>query len=181
MPLFSQTTTSSVAAYRRASHGYRIARATAAFAVATLATACLRTRRDPVTGRVAVDVRSPLQKGTVWDAKLTGQATATTAMAAAGTARADVLDGQTTLAVRVTGLTPGGTHPWRVHEGGCNQLGAQFGESFAYPTLQVNDQGVAEGTAKLPALDIARKYKVRLFVSPADSTSEVACGNLTYR
>jgi hypothetical protein len=128
-----------------------------------------------------MDARSPLQKGTVWDAKLTGQATAATAAAASGTARADVIDGQTTLAVRVTGLTAGATHPWRVHEGGCDALGAQFGASEAYPPLLVNNQGIAEGTAKLPALNISRKYKVRLFMSPADSTSEVACGNLNYR
>jgi hypothetical protein len=179
MPLFSQI--ADRLAVRRSTRAYRLARAGVAFACAGLAGACLRTRRDPVTGRVAVDVRSPLQKGTVWDAKLTGQATATTAQAAAGSARADVLDGQTTLAIRVTGLVPGATHPWRVHEGGCNQLGAQFADASAYPELLVNSQGIAEGTAKLPALDIARKYKVRLFVSPADSTSEVACGNLIYR
>lgn len=147
--------------------------------VGTLAgTACIRTRTDPVTGRVAVDVRSPLQKGTVWDARLQGGGTYS---AVAGTVRADAIGGQTTLALRVTGLTPGATHPWRVHEGRCGQVGAQFGDALAYPTLTANDQGVAEATAKLPTLDIARRYKVRLFVSPVDSTSEVVCGDLNYR
>jgi hypothetical protein len=166
---------------RLSARSRRYARAGVALLCAGLATACLRTRRDPVTGRVAVDVRSPLQKGTVWDAKLNGKGTATTSTAPSGTARADVLDGRTTLAIRVTGLTAGETHPWRVHEGGCDQLGAQFADAQAYPPLLVNNQGVAEGTAQLPALDIARKYKVRLFVSPTDSTSEAACGNLIYR
>ena len=87
-------------------------------------------------------------------------------------------DRQTTLAIRMTGLAAGETHPWLVHEGACGAVGAQFGESSAYPPLLVNSQGVAEGTAKLPALSIARKYKVRVFVSPTDSTSEVACGSL---
>ena len=163
---------------RRPARAHRHVRVMAAFACAALAAGCLRTRRDPVSGRVAVDVRSPLQKGTVWDAKLLSQ---TNAAYVAGTARGDVLEGQTTFAVRVTGLQAGATHPWGIHEGRCGSLGAQFGEPSAYPPLLVNNQGVAEGTAKLPALDIARKYKVRLFVSPADSTSEVACGNLNYR
>ncbi len=143
------------------------------------ASGCVRTRRDPVTGRVAVDVRSPLQKGTVWDARLSS--TTPPYAGVAGTARADVINGQTTLALRATGLTAGATHPWRVHEGRCGELGAQFGEGAAYAPLLVNNQGVVEGTARLPALDIARRYKVRLFVSPADSTSEVVCANLTYR
>lgn len=163
----------------RAARARRLARAAAAFGCATLAAACLRTRRDPVTGKVAVDVRSPLQKGTVWDARLTSQTAPF--YSSTGTARADVINGQTTLAIRVEGLRPGATHPWRVHEGKCGALGAQFAEAAAYAPLLVNSQGVAEGTAKLPALDIARAYKVRLFVSPADSTSEVVCGNLAYR
>ena len=159
----------------------RIVRLACAAACVALAAGCIRTRTDPTTGRVAVDVHSPLQKGTVWDAKLTPPATSAASANVAGTVRADVLNGQTTLAVRVTGLTPGASHPWRVHEGTCGSVGAQFGEAYAYPPLLVNDQGIAEGTAKLPALDIARKYKVRLFVSASDSTSEVVCGNLTYR
>ena len=164
---------------RSSTRGIRLARTVALFGCAVLSTACFRTRRDPLTGRVAVDVRSPLQRGTVWDARLTAQTPPFSS--ATGTARADVLDGQTTLAIRVTNLTPGATHPWRIHDGKCGALGAQFGESSVYPPLLVNNQGVAEGTAKLPALDIARNYKVRVFVSPADSTSEVTCGNLTYR
>ena len=163
----------------RSAHARRLARTAAAFGCAALAAACVRTRRDPVTGKLAVDVRSPLQKGTVWDAKVSSQTAPF--YSATGTARADVINGQTTLAIRVEGLKAGATHPWRVHEGKCGTLGAQFGESAAFAPLLVNSQGVAEGTAKLPALDIARAYKVRLFVSPADSTSEVVCGNLTYR
>ncbi|CAA9353917.1 MAG: hypothetical protein AVDCRST_MAG40-3046 [uncultured Gemmatimonadaceae bacterium] len=157
----------------------RLGRAALALGAALVAAGCLRTRRDPVTGRVAVDVRSPLQKGTVWDAKLSSQTAPF--YSAVGTVRADVIDGQTTLALRVTGLSARATHPWRVHEGKCGAVGAQFGESSAYAPLLVNAQGVAEGTAKLPALDIARNYKVRLFVSVTDSTSEVVCGNLVYR
>jgi hypothetical protein len=155
----------------------------ALLAATATATGCIRTRTDPATGRVAVDVRSPLQKGTVWDARLSGQGAAGQgpATTVAGTLRADVLNGQSTVALRVTGLQPGAAHPWRIHEGRCGEVGALFGNAYTYGTIRVNDQGVAEASATLPQLDIAKRYKVRLFLSPSDSTSEVACGNLTYR
>lgn len=92
-----------------------------------------------------------------------------------------MLNGQTTLAARVTGLTPDATHPWSGHEGRCNTVGPQVGEASASGPLLVNNQGVAEGTARLPALDIARKYRIRLFLSPTNSTSEVVCADLNHR
>ena len=57
---------------RRAARRARLIRGGVALAATLLAAACVRTRREPVPGRVAVDVHSPLQKGTVWDATLTG-------------------------------------------------------------------------------------------------------------
>ena len=141
--------------------------------------ACVRTRTDPVTGKVAVKVQNPLQKGQDWNAKMTGAAPFTSA---AGTARAEVLNGQTTVTVRVTGLTAGNTLPWRVNEGRCGEPGAQVGDAALYGPILVSAQGVAEATARLPqSLEITRKYKVRLFASPSDSTSEVACGDLSNR
>ena len=35
---------------------------------ACLSTACIRTRTDPVTGKVNVNVKSPLKKGEDWSA-----------------------------------------------------------------------------------------------------------------
>jgi hypothetical protein len=141
--------------------------------------ACVRTRTDPVTGKVAVKVTSPLQKGIQWNARVVGVGANT---GASGSSRADVLNGETTLSLRVTGLAPGATHPWRVHEGRCNEPGPQFGDSRLFGDILVSAQGVAEGTARVPAgLELTRRYKVRLFASPVDSTTEVACGDLSNR
>jgi hypothetical protein len=144
-----------------------------------LSAACVRTRTDPVTGKVAVKVQNPLQRGQEWNAKMTGVAPFASAD---GSARADVLNGQTTLSLRVTGLPAGVTHPWRLNEGRCGEPGPQVGDPALFAPILVSGQGVAEGTARLPqSLEITRKYKVRLFASPTDSTTEVACGDLSNR
>ena len=153
--------------------------AAALAATAALGAACVRTRTDPVTGKVAVKVQNPLQKGQEWNARMSGIAPFTNAT---GSARADVLNGRTTVSLRVTGLTAGATHPWRVNEGRCNEPGALVGDASLYAPILVSAQGVAEGSAQVPqALEITRKYKVRLFASPTDSTTEVACGDLSNR
>jgi hypothetical protein len=56
------------------------------------------------------------------------------------------------------------------------------GDPSLYAPILVSAQGVAEATAQLPlALEITRKYKVRLFASATDSTTEVVCGDLSNR
>jgi hypothetical protein len=155
------------------------ARGALAAALLVLSAACVRTRTDPVTGKMAVRVQNPLQKGQQWNARVGGVAPFA---AATGSARAEVLNGRTTVSLRVEGLSAGGTHPWRVNEGRCNEPGPQVGDASLYAPILVSAQGVAEGTAQIPqALEITRKYKVRLFASAADSTSEVACGDLSNR
>ena len=150
-----------------------------AVSTAALAPACVRTRTDPVTGKVAVKVKNPLQKGEDWNARVSGVAPYTNAT---GSARAEVIGGQTTVSLRVTGLTPGATHPWRVNEGRCNEPGPVVADPALYAPILVSGQGVAEGTTRLPqSLEITRRYKVRLFLSPTDSTTEVACGDLSNR
>jgi hypothetical protein len=156
-----------------------LAAAGLAACTAAAGAACVRTRTDPVTGKVAVKVRAPGQKGQEWNARMSGVAPFT---GAGGSARAEVLDGRTTVSFRVTGLTAGASHPWRVNEGRCNEPGAQVGDASLYAPILVSAQGAAEGTAQIPqALELTRRYKVRLFASPADSTSEVACGDLSNR
>lgn len=153
--------------------------ALAAVCGAALSAACVRTRTDPVTGKVAVKVQNPLQKGQEWNARMSGVAPFS---GATGSAHAEVLNGRTTVSLRVTGLTAGASHPWRVNEGRCGEPGAQIGDASLFAPILVSAQGVAEATAQIPqALEITRKYKVRLFASPVDSTSEVACGDLSNR
>jgi hypothetical protein len=159
----------------------RLNRAALALGVLAMSStaACIRTRTDPVTGKVSVGVKSPLQKGEDWNAKVTGMAPYTSAN---GEARAEVLRGATTLTIRVEGLRAGDVHGWRVNEGRCGEPGIAFGDAYAYGNITVSSQGVAEGAAKLnEGLDIVKKYKVRLFASPSDSTTIVACGDLSTR
>lgn len=154
----------------------RAARVAVALA-AVLSVACVRTRRDPVTGRLDVDVESPLKKGEDWSAKMTG----TEGFAAVdGQARAAVINGQSTITVRITGLTPGSVHPWVVLEGKCGTTGAPFGNPGLYPPITVDAQGLAEGAARIPvALDEAKNYQVRLYVSPSATSTVAVCGDLS--
>lgn len=149
-------------------------------AIGALASAaCIRTRTDPVTGKVAVGVKSPLKKGEDWSAKVTGVAPYTSAT---GEARAEVLRGVTTLTIRVEGLRAGDVHGWRINEGRCGEPGIAFGDASAYGPITVSSQGVAEGAARInEGLDIVKKYRVRLFATPSDSITIVACGDLSSR
>ena len=158
----------------------RIARLTVVAALATgAAGACVKARTDPITGRVAMDVRSPLRKGDIWTAKVSGEGSRA---AANGEARAEVYQGRTTASVWLAGLTPGDTHPWRLYQGRCGEEGGPIGEADAYPPLVVGEGGTTQGTAQLPLeLGITRKYKIRVFASRMDPTTSVACGDLSDR
>ena len=143
-------------------------------ALAVVSAACVRTRTDPVTGRLDVDVESPLKKGEDWSGTVAGQGTFASAT---GSARAAVINGQSNITVRVTGLAAGGQHPWRVYEGACGQTGPAFGDASAFGPITVSAEGVAEGTARVNAvLNEAKNYQVRLFASPSDTATIVACG-----
>ncbi len=145
--------------------------------VALLATACTpRVQTDPVTGRVDVDVQPVTQSGQVWTATLQGRSGFT---GLSGTARAEVLSGQTTVNVQLQGATPGRLHPWHVHEGTCGSGGAIVGASSAYTPLQVASNGEAQGTARLNlALNEARDYHINVHASPGELGTIIACGNL---
>lgn len=144
---------------------------------ATLSAACVRTRTDPVTGRVDVDVESPTKRGEDWKAKMNGMGVAS---AATGSALAAVVNGQSTITVRVSGLTPGATHAWRVTEGKCGSSGSVVGSTGLYPTITVNEQGIGEGVARVAVqLDEAKFYQVRIFASASDVETVAVCGDLS--
>ena len=144
---------------------------------AVLSAACVRTRTDPVTGRVDVDVESPLKRGEDWKAAITGSGPFA---AVTGQGRAAVLNGQSTITVSLSGLTGGRSHPWRVHEGKCAGVGALFGPASAYADISVAAGGTAEAVAKLTsALDEAKDYSVRIYAAPGDTATVAACGDLS--
>ena len=144
---------------------------------AVLSAACVRTRTDPVTGRVDVDVESPLKRGEDWKAAISGSGPFA---GVTGQGRAAVLSGQSTITVSLNGLTGGRSHSWRVHEGKCAGVGPLFGQAAAYADFNVAANGTAEAVAKLSiALDEAKNYSVRIYAAPGDTTTLAACGDLS--
>ena len=142
-----------------------------------LSAACVRTRTDPVTGRVDVDVESPLKRGEDWKAAISGSGPFA---GVTGQGRAAVLSGQSTITVSLNGLTGGRSHSWRVHEGKCAGVGPLFGQAAAYADFNVAANGTAEAVAKLSsALDEAKNYSVRIYAAPGDTTTLAACGDLS--
>ncbi len=147
----------------------------AALCLMALIAACTpRVQTDPVTGRVDVDVQPVTQRGEVWTGTLRGQGSLP---GISGTARATVLEGQTTVSVTVSGAAPGAMHPWHVHEGACGSGGPIVGEAAAYPLLRVGSEGRAEANAQLAlALNEAKEYYINVHASPSDLGTIIACG-----
>ncbi len=144
--------------------------------LACLAASCVRTRTDPATGKVDVDVENPLKKGEVWNAKLAGQGTFTSV---SGTARASSINAQMTANISLTGATPGAVLPWHVHEGKCGSGGAIVGDASAYTPLTVGSDGTAQGNATVgTTLHEARDYHVNVHASSSDMATIIACGEL---
>ncbi|MDF1504701.1 hypothetical protein PYV61_17215 [Roseisolibacter sp. H3M3-2] len=140
---------------------------------ALLSAACVRTRTDPVTGKVDVDVESPLKRGEDWKAGIAGGSIT-------GQARAAVLNGQSTVTVNLNGLAPSATHAWRIFEGKCATAGALVGGDALYAPITASADGTAQASARLGvALDEAKDYNVRIYASPTETTTVAACGDLS--
>lgn len=144
--------------------------------VACVAAGCVRTARNPATGKVDVDVESPTKKGEDWKTTLAGQGQYTYVT---GSAQAKVAEGMTTVTIRVSGHEPSGSHPWHIHEGKCGSGGAIIGDPNAYAPLVFGNDRTAQGSAKLSVrLDEAHDYHVNVHRSPSDMATIIACGNL---
>jgi hypothetical protein len=149
----------------------------AVIAAALLAGACVRTRTDPVTGRVDIDVESPTKQGEDWKAGIAGTSGYGSIT---GQGRAAVLRGESTITINLNGLTAGRTHSWRVFEGKCGGAGPMFGSGGFYPDFAVSASGTAQASARIAqALDEAKDYNVRIYANPGDITTVAACGDLS--
>lgn len=145
--------------------------------VAVTAVGCVRTSRDPATGKMDIDVESPTKKGEDWKTDL--HSTSTMA-GIGGTARAKVAEGKTSATIMVTGLMSGMVHPWHVHEGKCGSGGKIVGDMSAYTPLTVTSSGTASSTANLMVrLEEASSYHVNVHKSMSEMETIVACGNLS--
>ena len=143
--------------------------------VACVAAGCVRTTRNPATGKVDVDVESPTKKGEDWKATLTGVGEYT---AVNGSSTALVANGKTEVSIRVGGHDPSGPHPWHVHEGKCGAGGAIVGDPGAYTPLTFGNDRTAQSSAKLDVrLDESKDYSINVHRSTSDMATIIACGN----
>lgn len=145
--------------------------------IAAVASGCVRTSRDPATGKMDVDIESPTKTGEDWKTDLHS----TGSMAGiGGTSRAKVADGKTTASITVTGLMAGSTHPWHVHAGKCGSGGPIVGDPNAYTALSVGSDGTARSSAMLMVrLEEAAAYHVNVHQSASMMENIIACGNLS--
>ncbi|HEY9016074.1 MAG TPA: CHRD domain-containing protein, partial [Gemmatimonadales bacterium] len=86
--------------------------------------------------------------------------------------------GQITAHVSISNAVPNAVHPWHVHRGECGSDQGIAGPADAYPPLKVNNDGRAEGTAKLStSLPRSGRYFVNVHASSKNMSTIVACGN----
>ena len=139
-------------------------------------TACVRTRTDPATGKVDVDIESPAQQGEEWEGSIRGL---NMYSAMTGTARARVVQGVADITVNLRTGTPGQTHPWHLHEGKCGSGGAIVGDPSAYPPITIGVDGNATATARIQkSLNEALDYHVNFHASSSEMATIIACGEI---
>ena len=139
-------------------------------------TACVRTRTDPATGNVDVDIESPAQRGEEWEGSIRGL---NMYSAMTGTARARVVEGVADVTVNLRGGTPGQTHPWHVHEGKCGSGGPIVGNPSEYPPITIGAAGNATSTSKLQMnLNEALVYHVNFDASATEMATIIASGEI---
>jgi hypothetical protein len=88
---------------------------------------------------------------------------------------------RTVVVLSLANATPGGLHPWEVHQGQCGAAMdyGVFGSSEAYNPVRVDSDGHGDGTATLPQqTPRTGGYFVVVYASEANSGMVVACGNL---
>jgi hypothetical protein len=89
-----------------------------------------------------------------------------------------LVEGGTRANATLTGGSAGGSHPWHLHDGGCDANGPVIGNTSAYPTLRPDESGNASATVTLPiTLTLDAPYSIHLHQSPEDDTL-VGCGEL---
>lgn len=146
------------------------------FAAVVATAGCVRTATNPATGETDVDVELPTKQGEDWSGKLAGQGVYANLT---GSTQAMVVEGRTTVTVRLDNAAAGAVHPWHVHEGACGSGGPIVGDPSAYSPLIVGDDGHAAGHAQLSlGLDEAKDYFVNIHASPTDLATIIACGDL---
>lgn len=86
--------------------------------------------------------------------------------------------GRTLASISISNATPGGVHPWAVHQGQCGTDLGVLGAATAYPLLRVGNHGTAAAdiTLSVPA-PTAGQYYVSVVAAPSNTATVIACGN----
>lgn len=86
---------------------------------------------------------------------------------------------RTRITIDLSNATPGGSHPWEVHQGQCGgQDGGIVGASGDYQPLKIDDDGTAHRTADLDvAVPSSGTYYVAVHAATTNRETVVACGN----
>jgi hypothetical protein len=86
---------------------------------------------------------------------------------------------ETRVQINIQNATPGGRHPWHVHQGECGSDRGVLGPADRYGILEVNNEGRASRTITLPiGLPATGMYMVNVHASAENPGTIVACGNL---
>src|SRR5689334_1491947 len=115
-----------------------------------------------------------------WQGSLFTPSALAGAMQVRGTARwARDGDATSTVTVNISNATPGGLHPWHVHQGHCGDNGPIVGDASAYKPLAVNTDGNASSVARLNVpIPTSGDYSVNVHALASNMGTIISCGNL---
>ena len=88
-------------------------------------------------------------------------------------------DSRSQVSVTIANATPGGLHPWHIHEGRCGDNGPIVGDGAAYKPLAVDNNGNAAALARLSvSLPDNGAYYVNVHALATNMGTIISCGNL---
>ncbi|MGH7720475.1 MAG: hypothetical protein ACREON_16715 [Gemmatimonadaceae bacterium] len=150
--------------------------------VALLLMAALQLSCNPFRREQAVEITtSDIPLNARWNGTLGTPSTLAGAVQIRGSTWMGSPEGSssTTAEVRVSNATPGGRHPWHVHQGQCGSDGGIWGDASDYGTIAIDNDGngSARATIDLPTPS-SGNYYVNVHAAPNNLGTIVACGNL---
>lgn len=137
---------------------------------------------NPFGGKPAVEVDPKNARlRTLWNASLATPSSLAGAVQMKGSATMGPAGGGegTRVTISLSNATPGGSHPWEIHQGQCGGTdGGIVGSGSDYEPLEVDGDGRARGTAEISAeVPTSGNYFVAVHAASTNRETVVACGN----
>lgn len=87
--------------------------------------------------------------------------------------------GETMVRLEIANATPGGEHPWSLHQGMCDRDEGVVGEASRFDAIRIggDGRGSASATVRMHSPTSGR-YSVWVTASPANASMVVGCANL---